>query len=174
MERRKKLNRVIPNVKVLGILLLFAVMPFGSVYAGADHDWVVKLRQPQGTKAAIEGGWTRDGVPIGYPEGGYTLFCDGEEKSKVIPKGEIAEEPNDAEYCIRIWWPDGTFEIHDSERIPPPGSKPYSHSPDSVQFKVFPITEVPTLFHWSLIIFAVLLAVLTVLVLLRRRREAAA
>ena len=107
----------IPSVGCMWILFSSLLFFVGDLQAEADSDWIVRLRQSPGTKAAVEGGWTRDGNPIDHPGGFYTLYCDGEEKTKQIPKNELAVEPNDADYDIRIWWPDGAFEEDDFERI---------------------------------------------------------
>jgi hypothetical protein len=161
------------------ILLLLLQFPAMLVYAEAEHDWIVRLRQSPGTKAAVTGGWTKDGERIDHPGGFYTLSCDGEEKTTRIPKENIATEPNDADYEIRIWWPDGSFESHESEKIPAPGSKTYSHSPISVVFEVLPDTataappsSVPGLAQWSLIILASLLVVFVICMLWRKRKRA--
>ena len=161
-------------------LLLLLLWQFSTmlVYAEAEHDWIVRLRQSPGTKAAVTGGWTIDGERIDHPGGFYTLSCDGEEKTTRIPKENIATEPNDADYEIRIWWPDGSFESYESEKIPAPGSKTYSHSPISVVFEVLPDTAaapppppVPSLTQWGLIVLVFLLAAFTVWILWRKRKK---
>jgi hypothetical protein len=93
----------------------------------------------------VEGGWTKDGDPIDHPGGFYTLCCDGTEKEKVIPRDDLATEPNDADYDIRIWWP-GTPHTDPpdvnlpGERIDAPGSKKYTHENSSyeVVFEAYP------------------------------------
>lgn len=164
------------------LLLMLSQFPTMLAYAEADHDWIVRLRQSPGTKAAVTGGWTIDGERIDHPGGFYTLSCDGEEKTTRIPKEDIATEPNDADYEIRIWWPDGKFERYESEKIPAPGSKKYSHSPISVVFEVLPDTTVapippPPPFSiftlWGLIILIFLLAAFVVWILRRKKKRAA-
>jgi hypothetical protein len=134
-------------VCLFGILLLqFSIV---LVYSPADHDWKVRLRQSPGTFACVEGGWTKHGEPIAHPGGFYTLCCDGTEKEKVIPKEDLATEPNDADYDIRIWWP-GTPHSDPpdvnlpGERIDAPGSKKYTHESPSyeVVFEVSPTLAV--------------------------------
>ncbi len=159
---------------LLGMFLL--LHPTSAVFADADNDWVVKLTQSPGTRAAVQGGWTRDGVPITHPGGEYTLSCDGEEKSVRIPKSNLATEPNDADYDIRIWWPgEPDPEVHDFERIDAPGSKTYTHNNRAyeVTIEVYPAPPIPSVSQLGVIILVLLLLSAGMYVIFRRRRTVA-
>ncbi len=163
-------NGKMPSVGWMWILFSSLLFFTGNLWAEADSDWIVRLRQSPGTRAAVQGGWTRDGNPIDHPGGFYTLYCDGEEKTVRIPKEDLAVEPNDADYDIRIWWPNDANEAHPFEKISAPGSKTYTHSSPSyeVVFEVFRAPSVPMVSQRGLIIMAGLLLTAGAVVIWRR------
>ena len=183
VKEMKRTNGILGKESFLAVLFLLGILvliyPVSLVFSEASSDWIVTLRQSPGTRAAVEGGWTRDGEPISHPGGYYTLSCDGSEKSVRIPKRDLATEPNDADYDIRIWWPGQEDpEVHNFERIDAPGSKTYTYNDGpysqlyEVTFMVYQAPPIiPSVSKLGMIILVLLLLGVGVFVILLRRRR---